>query len=65
MAIETFEVEAAQGTTQSGRVYTLVGESGYAAEAQYVWDRWCAVNAVKICVDLTDALNSWDAHDDG
>jgi len=58
-AVETFDVEAAQGTTQSGRVYTLVGESGYADEARYVWDRWCRVNGVSESVDVTDKVNTW------
>ncbi|REG51052.1 hypothetical protein B0G80_7536 [Paraburkholderia sp. BL6669N2] len=63
-AIETFDVEASRGTTQSGRVYMLVGESGYADEARYVWARWCDVNGVKAYVDVTDSLDLGDAHDD-
>lgn len=62
-AIETFDSGASQGTTQSGRVYTLVGESGYADEAQYVWDEWCSANGVKVYVDVTDKANSWSEHD--
>jgi hypothetical protein len=64
-AIETFDSGTSQGTTRSGRIYTLVGEGGYADDAQYVWNRWCSANGVKICVDVTDMVNSWDAHDDG
>ena len=58
-AIETFDTVAWQGTTRSGRIYTLVGESGYAADAQYVWDRWCRVNGVTECIYVTDKVNSW------
>jgi hypothetical protein len=58
-ALETFDSEASQGTTQSGRIYALVGESGYADDAQYVWDRWCSINGVEECVDVTDRVNSW------
>ncbi|SPB14789.1 hypothetical protein NOV72_02021 [Caballeronia novacaledonica] len=62
-AIETFDVVASQGTTRSGRVYTLVGDSGYADDAKYVWDRWCEANGVEECVDVTDKMNSWSAHE--
>lgn len=62
-AIETFDSEASQGSTRSGRVYTLVGESGYADDAQYVWARWCEANGVEECIDVTDNVNSWGAHE--
>ncbi|KVR40732.1 hypothetical protein [Burkholderia multivorans] len=64
-AIETFDAEASQGTTESGRIYTLVGESGHADDAQYVWARWCEVNGVDECVDVTDTVNSWGADEHG
>jgi hypothetical protein len=62
-AIETFDSGASHGMTQSGRIYTLVGESGYADDAQYVWGRWCEANGVKECIDVTDEVNSWGAHE--
>jgi hypothetical protein len=62
-AIETFDARALQGTTQSGRRYTLVGKSGHHGDAQYVWDRWCRINGVENYVAVTGKVNSWDIHD--
>lgn len=32
------------GQTNSGRVYKLIGESGYNGDAEYVWDMWRRIN---------------------
>lgn len=61
--IATFDITALQGTTQSGRVYTLVGRSGYADDAQYVWERWCRAGGVAEYMDVSTKIDSWDTYD--
>ena len=41
-AVQTYDPKSKRAVTQSGRVYELVGSSGYNKDALYVWDRWFA-----------------------
>jgi len=40
--IAEFDPATMQGVTRSGRVYRLLGPSGYDADAAYVWNCWKA-----------------------
>jgi hypothetical protein len=55
-AITTFDPSRMVAVTRSGRTYQLRGEPGYNADAQYVWERWCAVNSVQKSSDVTAAV---------
>jgi hypothetical protein len=55
-AITTFDPSRMVATTQSGRTYQLRGAPGYNADAEYVWERWCRVNGVRISSDVTAAV---------
>ena len=55
-AITTFDPSRMMATTLSGRKYQLHGAPGYDADAQYVWERWCNVNGVRIFRDVTAAV---------
>jgi hypothetical protein len=55
-AICTFDPMELRGATRSGRLYVLVGRNGWAADAQYVWDRWCELNHIESYTDVTDRL---------
>lgn len=39
-----FDREKMTGVTRSGRVYHLIGESNYNADAAYTWQQWCRIN---------------------
>lgn len=44
-------------TTESGRAYKLIGESGFDPDASYVWGMWCLRNQVREWFDASkDAL---------
>lgn len=45
-AITSFDAATMQFTTKSGRVYQLLGASGYDSDGEYVWERWSVVNGV-------------------
>jgi hypothetical protein len=53
-AIQKFCPEKRTITTQSGRVYTLVGMPGSSDDGQYVWKYWSAGNGVIHDTDVTD-----------
>lgn len=55
-AITTFDPSRMVAVTRSGRTYQLCGEPGYNADAQYVWEQWCAVNSVQASSDVTAAV---------
>jgi hypothetical protein len=55
-AVSAFDPFALRGVTRSGRVYQLIGHSGWDRSAQYVWERWCKVNDVMSYVDVTEQL---------
>ena len=39
-AVQTYDPTNKRGITRSGRVYELLGSSGYNRDAMYVWSRW-------------------------
>lgn len=45
-ALDTFDPDRLIGRTRSGRIYQLVGEPSWDADAAYVLDRWSAINKV-------------------
>lgn len=40
----------------SGRSYRLVGKPGFNRDADYVWQRWAAVNDIKAWTDVSPAI---------
>jgi hypothetical protein len=52
-AIVDIHVDSRTGTTESGRVYILVGPPGFDDDAQYVWERWACMNEVTGARDIT------------
>ncbi|HDR9009712.1 TPA: hypothetical protein QDB08_002682 [Burkholderia vietnamiensis] len=63
-AIATFDEVTMQGTTQSGRIYELVGRKGSSLNAEYVWARWCELNQVTSYTDVTERLLAGADDDD-
>lgn len=59
-----FDPALRRGTTQSGRVYQLVGPHGWSENAQYLWERFCEANNVASYSDVTRQLLEGDANDD-
>jgi len=55
-AVFAFDPSALRGATRSGRVYQLIGHSGWDENAQYVWERWCKANDVTSYIDVTEQL---------
>ncbi|MGZ3767139.1 MAG: hypothetical protein ACXVA2_20920 [Mucilaginibacter sp.] len=53
-AIQQFCPENRKITTQSGRVYTLVGMPGRTEDGDYVWKFWSAGNGVIHDINVTD-----------
>lgn len=53
-AIQKFCPITRKITTQSGRVYTLVGMPGSSEDGQYVWKYWSEGNGVVHDTDVTD-----------
>lgn len=39
-AVQNYDPKSKRAVTKSGRVYELVGSSGYNRDALYVWDCW-------------------------
>ena len=54
-AITAYDATTHRGCTQSGRVYELIGAPALDpdADAEYVWQAWCALNRVSAYVDVT------------
>lgn len=52
-AIVEFQAVEQIATTRSGRRYRLLGRSGGNSDAEYVWNRWCAIHAVTQWTDIT------------
>lgn len=55
--------------TRSGRAYTLVGPSGWSADGEYVWSRWCAIyhidpKSVRLVSDEYSATPEKESEDD-
>lgn len=41
-SVQTYDPTTKRGITKSGRVYELLGVSGYNRDAAYVFNAWCA-----------------------
>ena len=54
--IVAFNAVRLQGTTQTGRIYELVGKPGVALQADYVWRKWCELYEVTSYKDVTQRL---------
>jgi hypothetical protein len=54
--IVRFDPVAMQGTTQTGRIYELVGRKGSSLNVEYVWMRWCELYEVTSYTDVTERL---------
>ena len=52
-AIIIFDAANNRGTTESGRVYELRGNTGFSGDGEYVWKRWKSINSVTDVVDIT------------
>ena len=52
-AICEFDPTTRRGRTESGRVYELRGDSGYQADAAYIWKRWSLINGLTEETDVT------------
>lgn len=61
--IVMFDPVTMQGTTQTGRIYELVGRKGSSLNVDYVWVRWCELYEVTLYTDVTERLLS-EADDD-
>jgi len=59
-AIKAFDPKSRKGVTSSGRVYELLGEPGYDAEAEHVWEGWKRVNSVSASRNVTEEVLSGD-----
>ena len=53
-AVQSFDVKTRKGVTQSGRIYQLLGDSGFNRDAMYVWDRWLCRNGNPKVEDITE-----------
>lgn len=53
-AVQTFDPTTRKGVTKSGRIYELVGDSGFNGDAMYVWGRWLGINGDPPAEDVTD-----------
>lgn len=54
--IVTFDRSTMQGTTQTGRIYELIGGKGWSLNGEYVWTRWCELYEVTSYIDVTERL---------
>lgn len=54
--IVSFDRVTLLGTTQTGRVYELVGGNSWSLTAAYVWKRWCELYEVTSYTDVTERL---------
>lgn len=58
-AVKKYDPLNKRGVTQSGRVYELVGNSGYNGDAMHTWAGWCRV--CKATQDMiTDVSNQYE-----
>lgn len=57
-AIVEFDPKKLLGRTASGRVYALLGQPGYDADAEYVFSRWCRIpgQGAETVRDVTDDI---------
>ena len=52
-AITIFDTATGCGITESGRVYQLLGRTGFTGDGEYTWNRWKTINAVTDVDDVT------------
>jgi len=52
-SIIDIDMEIGQCLTESGRVYTLVGPTGYDPDGEYVWQFWLAANDISAARDVS------------
>lgn len=52
-SIQSYDPETKIGTTNSGRKYQLIGDSGIDGDALYVWDHWKDINGVVTFKDVS------------
>jgi hypothetical protein len=62
--IVTFDPATMQGTTQTGRIYELIGRTGSSLNVEYVWTRWCELYEVTSYIDVTERLLAGAGDDD-
>lgn len=55
-AVKRWDWSNRTATTGSGRVYRLVGESGFDRDADYVFSRWLAINRARVASLSTAAV---------
>ena len=53
-AIQTFDARSHKGISGSGRIYQLLGDSGFNGDAMYVWGRWVSMNGDPEVEDITE-----------
>ncbi|KXU89815.1 hypothetical protein CI15_06405 [Paraburkholderia monticola] len=54
--IVSFDPVAMEGTTETGRIYELIGGNGSSFDVDYVWIRWCELYEVESYTDVTERL---------
>jgi len=55
-ALVRLDPEQRVAVSASGRSYRLVGKPGFNKDADYVWQRWAAVNGIKSWTDVSTPL---------
>lgn len=58
-AVQTYDPKTKRGVTKSGRVYELLGPSGFDRDAMYVWSRWMHINGLEE-KDIQDITSQYD-----
>lgn len=56
--VQSYDPTTKRAITRSGRVYELLGDSGYNRDAMYVWSRWCDMNGVTNIEDVTEVYEN-------
>jgi len=60
--VTTFDKNTMRGVTRSGRVYELIGKPGFHRDAEYVWNRWLAMNGDPEHTCITNEF--WENNDE-
>lgn len=55
-AIVEFDPVTKRGVTESGRVYELIGEAGHNGDGMYTFSRWCEINKILNCEEVTTVV---------
>lgn len=56
-SINVFDKMSMSGITRSGRVYTLIGDPGFNADADYVWKAWMQGKGFATYEDVTSEVS--------